>query len=173
MFFQHVCAKKLKKGEKSKKFDAKFSFKMVCLSSHQNAGLVNLIYFVPFYVKMCFNHWKHDFSGNKTLNQHSSANLKKTFLLLNFASNFLLFQLFSVKNIEKASFDQDLECAAPNCWSKYTTDGIKARNKITALIKKCKSMEKSTVEGQRRVLPIALFWMPGFLQAGRKGTLIS
>ena len=60
------------------------------------------------YVKTFFYYWKPDFSENKTLNQHSGANLKKRFLL-NFASNFLLFlpfQLFAQKNVEKANIDQ-------------------------------------------------------------------
>ena len=42
----------------------------------------------------------------------------------NFAENFLLFWLFVVKNIKIAYFDQRLECAAPNRWSKYTTTVI-------------------------------------------------
>ena len=49
--------------------------------------------------------------------------LKKRVSLLNFATNFLLFQLFSTKRVAKTYVDQHLECAAPNCWSKYTTVG--------------------------------------------------
>ena len=50
------------------------------------------------------------------------CNFKKLFLL-NSESIFLLFlffQLFGAENIEKAYFDQRLECAASKGWSKYT-----------------------------------------------------
>ena len=30
---------------------------------------------------------------------------------------------FCMINVEKADFEQHLECAAPKYWSKYTTDG--------------------------------------------------
>ena len=33
----------------------------------------------------------------------------------------IFFQLFGMKNNEKAYFNQRLECAAPKHWSKYTT----------------------------------------------------
>ena len=43
--------------------------------------------------------------------------------LLNFPqfSNFFLFSAFCMKNVKQVYFDQCLECAAPKCWSKYTT----------------------------------------------------
>ena len=43
--------------------------------------------------------------------------------LLNFPqfSNFFLFSAFCMKNVKQVHFDQCLECAAPECWSKYTT----------------------------------------------------
>ena len=48
------------------------------------------------------------------------ANLKNMFLQ-NFAANFLLFfQLFAIKNVKIAYFNQRLDCAAPKRWSKYT-----------------------------------------------------
>ena len=69
--------------------------------------------FLP--LKICF-------SGNKILDQHLNANSKKH-CLQNFASIFLLFLPFSAfctKNVKKAYFDQRLEWAAPNRWSKNT-----------------------------------------------------
>ena len=53
-----------------------------------------------------------------TVNQHFGANLKKHVFCK------ILLQIscfFSTKNAENGYFDQRLECAAPKCWSKYTT----------------------------------------------------
>ena len=66
---------------------------------------------------------KKGFSGNKPSTSILFITLKHIFFL-NLASTFLLFLLFSVfctKNVEKADFDQRLECEAPKCWSNYTT----------------------------------------------------
>ena len=57
------------------------------------------------------------FFGNKTVDQNSGANLKNMFFA-NFAAFFLAFY---TKSAENDYFDQRLACAAPKCWSKYTT----------------------------------------------------
>ena len=56
-------------------------------------------------------------------------NLKITLLFakvcLNFISCASLFQLFGMKNIEKAVFDQPLYCEVPKPWSKDTANLLK------------------------------------------------
>ena len=52
---------------------------------------------------------------------------QKLHSLLNFPLIFLffsLFQLFGVKNDEKADFNQHLECVTPKCWSKIITYSV-------------------------------------------------
>ena len=41
--------------------------------------------------------------------------------LSQFSFFFFFYQLYSIKNVEKAYFDQHLECAAPKRWLKYKT----------------------------------------------------
>ena len=60
----------------------------------------------------------------QTLHQGSGAISKKNYfakLCVNFVSFSSFFWLSDRRNVEKAYFDQHLECAAPKCWSKYTT----------------------------------------------------
>ena len=60
----------------------------------------------------------------KTLHQRFGANFKKTIfckILLQICYFFAFFQLFSKKHAENDFFDQRLGCAAPKCWSKYST----------------------------------------------------
>ena len=104
MFFQHICAKKLKKGIKS----------------------YNLFYVGPPIVRIEFSPLGTIDVSNVLITQWRLLVNINSFLL-NFAANFfpfLLFLAFLQKNAEKPYFNQRLEWAAPNCWSKYTTKGV-------------------------------------------------
>ena len=114
-FNQRFCAKKPKK---SKKFAAKFCKKHIFKFAPERWPTVLFPKKWAFFLK---NTFLHHFWGNKTVDQHSGANLNKHVFC-----NFLLqiscfFLLFNTKNAENDYFDQRLECAAPKCWSKYTT----------------------------------------------------
>ena len=77
------------------------------------------------YLKTCFHHWKLVCSGNKTLDQRSGSKSKKQlscWILKQISYLFFPFSAFCTKNAEKAYFDQRLESAAPQRWSKYTTN---------------------------------------------------
>ena len=67
---------------------------------------------------------KAHFFGNKTVDQRSGANLKKSVFCKNLLQIFCFFLAFCRKNAENDYFDQRLECAAPKRWSKYTTPGV-------------------------------------------------
>ena len=99
-FLRFLTPKRWKKRKKLENWCKFFSKKAGFLSLHQNAcrcfytqGPKVILFYSPLYVKTCSRDWKCFFSGNKILDQHSSANQQKHFLL-NFATNFLLFSAF-------------------------------------------------------------------------------
>ena len=68
-------------------------------------------YFLP--MKSCESFWLWVKGGLKYF-----AQLYSKFATF---SPFCIFQLFCTKNAKNNYFDQRLGCAAPKCWSKYTT----------------------------------------------------
>ena len=60
------------------------------------------------------------FFWNKTFGQRFGANYKKLFFA-EICSKFVYFLHFFAFNTENDYFDQNLGCAAPKCWLKYTT----------------------------------------------------
>ena len=88
-----------------------------CLGSAHSKRPVEIVIFIIFVVKTLK---KQEICSKFLQKTHFFKSFLKN-LAANFAANFLLFQLFAVKNIKIVYFDQRLECAAPKCWSKYTT----------------------------------------------------
>ena len=75
-----------------------------------------------FIGKNVFLEKKPHFFWNKTVDQHSGANLKNVFFA-NISRKFF-FCFFCRKNAENVYFNQHLVCAAPKRWSKYTTTSL-------------------------------------------------
>ena len=88
-----------------------------------NKNYPNLKSFIAFLCKKVFLPMKAWFSGTKTLNQHSGANLNNCVfakLCIKLIPFFIIFH-HAQKDSEKAYFDRCFWWALPKLWSKYTT----------------------------------------------------